>query len=99
MNRQFRTIRLDSRPQGLLAQVAAVIVGVLVLGVAIVVGGILLSVILGLGLIAAVLLYCRVWWLRRSGALDPQAKDQVIETDYIVVSTSQTDDDPDSTDR
>lgn len=92
-------MRLDSRPQSLFAQIVAVIAGVLVLGVAIVVGGILLSVILGLGLIAAVLLYCRVWWLRRSGALDPQAKEQVIETDYIVVSTSPADDDPDSADR
>lgn len=99
MNRQFRTLRFDSRPQGLLAQIVAVIVGVLVLGVAIVVGGILLSVILGLGLIAAVLLYCRVWWLRRKGGSHQQAKDQVIETDYIVVSTSQADDDTDSPDR
>ncbi len=96
MNRQFRYIRLGARPPSLLAQVLAFVVGVVVLGVSIIVGGILLAALLGFGLIIGVVLYFRLQWLRRKAAQSP---DRVIETEYIVVSTSQEDDDEGSKDR
>lgn len=83
---------MASRPRSLLMQLVGVVLGVVFLGVAVVLGAVVLAVLLGLLLLVAVVFYVRLWWLRRRAAAAPPGRgDQVIETEYTVVRTSERD--------
>lgn len=87
---RIRYIRLGgARPQGLLAQLAGIVVGLAVFFVSLVVGAFLLAGLLGFLLLAGVVIVLRAWWLgrrlAREGAGNGPGADDVIEAEYRVV--------------
>ena len=87
-----RYFRFGSRqPQGLLAQVAGVILALGVFFVSLVVGAFLLAGLFGFLLLAGVVVVIRAWWLGRRMARDGTAQGRdtgdVIEAEYRVVDT------------
>jgi uncharacterized protein (DUF58 family) len=76
-------------PDNPLLQFVALVVAAVVAVGAVFLGAILLSLFLGLALVAGVVLYIRLWWLRRS--LGKQAKErparsgEIVEVEYTVV--------------
>lgn len=73
-------------PTNTFLQVVYFILGGLLLIGAVLMGAVILAVALGLAIILALVVYARVWWLRRklrrSGR---QAEDNVLEVEYTVV--------------
>ncbi len=92
-DRQNRYIFAQRRPQSLLGQIIAFVVGVVVLGVSFVFGAFLLTAIFGLVLLVVVAAMIRGWWLRRqmeqtfaSGGPGQQERgSRVIDGDYTVI--------------
>ena len=77
-------------PENPLLQFIALVVAVIVAVGAVFLGAILLSLFLGFALIAGIVLYVRLWWLRRSlgkraGDGSPQSGD-FVEVEYTVVN-------------
>ena len=73
-------------------QVAGLVVGAVVTIGAILVGAVLLSLILGLAVIAGLVLFVRVWWLRRRQRRTPTGEarrssppGEIVEVEYTVV--------------
>jgi len=62
---QYRYVRFDRQPKGLLSQIVAVVVGAAILVVSFVFGAFLLASFFGLVLIVAAVVLVRGWWLRR----------------------------------
>lgn len=81
---------MERRPQGLLAQVLGVIVGIGVIVDSVVVGAFLLAALLGFALIAGTALMLRLWWLRRRMERRG-AEEDVIETEYTVIDARDRD--------
>lgn len=81
---------MERRPQGLLAQVLGVIVGIGVIVASVVVGAFLLAALLGFTLIAGTALMLRLWWLRRRMERR-NAEEDVIETEYTVIDARDRD--------
>ncbi len=92
--RQIRFIRIDQPPRSVLMQVLGFVVGFVALVVAVILGGFLLAALLGFALIAAVVIYARVWWTMRKTQKVPGRGDgdQIIETEYRVIETTEPDD-------
>lgn len=77
-----------SWPQHPLAQVASMLVFLAFAVIAVFVGAVLFSFLFGLAAIAAVVVYARLWWLRRKqrGAVKrPSARGRIIDAQYEVV--------------
>lgn len=85
---RIRYIRFGAgRPQGLLSQLAGIVLGLAVFFVSLVVGAFLLAGLLGFLLVAGLVLMARAWWLgRRPGrAGGAPGEDEVIEAEYRVI--------------
>jgi uncharacterized iron-regulated membrane protein len=82
---QIRHIGIQQKPRSLLMQLIGFVVGLVVLGVSFLLGAFILAALLGFGLILAVVVAIRLWWLRRqlkAGA----ANDEYIDAEYKVVN-------------
>lgn len=89
---RIRYIRVGrGRPQGLLAQIVGIVLGLAVFFVSLVVGAFLLAGLFGFVLLAGVAVVIRAWWLGRRMARDGggnvPGEDDVIEAEYRVVHT------------
>lgn len=95
--RQIRYVRLEQQPRHPLMQLVGLVGGIILVAVSIILGAFLLAALLGLGLLVAVVVFARLWWLRRR--LGPQrAGDEIIETEYRVIrETSRGQDDASGT--
>ena len=89
---QVRYARIDRRPRNPLLQVVGFVFGLAMLGAAIIPGGFLLIGLLGFLLIGAIVVYARLWWLRRKVGREGGQGPQIIETDYRVIDSSEPDD-------
>ena len=87
---EIRYIAVDRRPRNPFLQVVAFIVGLFALGTAAVLGAFLLAALLGALVIGAVIFYARLWWLRRQMPASA-AGDEIIETEYTVISSTTRD--------
>lgn len=85
---QIRYIAVDRRPRSLLMQIIGFVVGVGILIVSVVLGAFLLAGLFGFGLLVALIVYIRVWWLGRKMTAARQ-EDDIIETEYQVIDTSE----------
>jgi Zn-dependent protease with chaperone function len=95
---QYRVYR-SQVPRNPIAQFVALVVAAIVAVGAVFLGAILLSLFLGLAVIAGLVFYFRLWWLRRRMAQSsskPGGGDgQFVEVEYTVVDErSMSDDDP-----
>ena len=92
--RQIRFIRIDQPPRSVLMQIVGFVVGFVALVVAGGLGGVLLAALLGFALIAAVVIYARVWWTMRKTQKVPGrgAGAPLLETEYRVIETTEPDD-------
>ncbi len=82
---QIRYIGIEQKPRSFLMQLIGFVVGLVVLGVSFLLGAFMLAALLGFGLILAVVVAIRLWWLRRqlkAGA----ANDEYIDAEYKVVN-------------
>ena len=77
----------SSRP-GPLAQILSLVLGCLILAVAIFLGALFLAAAVGLGLILAVIIYLRAWWLKRRRPRVDEASEYV-EAEYEVIETRE----------
>ena len=78
-------------------QVVSVLIGLVVLGASVIVGAFVIAAAVGLGLILALIIYGRAWWLTRKAAGD-ESRSGVIEAEYRVVR-AETRQDPASRDK
>jgi hypothetical protein len=85
---QKQFIRIERRPGNIVLQVLGIFVGLLALMAAVIVGGFLLAALLGVGLIAWFVIYLRIWWLTRKTGR-PGGQSDVVEAEYTVISTSE----------
>lgn len=74
-------------PENPILQVLVLVMGAVVAVGAIFVGAILLSLFLGLAVIAGLVLYIRLWWLRRGlrSGKSRSRSDRFVEVEYTVV--------------
>jgi hypothetical protein len=84
-------------PMNPVARLLAAVVAILALVGAFFFGLIILAVAIGVGVAAWLVLWLRMWWLRRKGgAARPRGSggdpDDIIEVEYKVVSRRQSDD-------
>ena len=82
---QIRYIGIEQKPRSLLMQLIGFVVGLVVLGVSFLLGAFMLAALLGFGLILAVVVAIRLWWLRRQINADA-ANDEYIDAEYKVVN-------------
>ena len=82
-------------PENPILQVLALVVGAVVAVGAVFVGAILISLFLGLAVIAGLVLYIRLWWLRRrSGSGKSRSRGgRFVEVEYTVVDERPMSDD------
>jgi uncharacterized iron-regulated membrane protein len=94
---RVRYIAVNPQTRNPFLQLVGLVIGLGTLAIAFVFGAFLLAAFLGLGLIAALFVYLRLWWLRRKmrdggpGA-GPQAGPgggEFIETEYSVINRSR----------
>ncbi|MDH3418103.1 MAG: hypothetical protein OEQ25_10545 [Gammaproteobacteria bacterium] len=85
-------------PENPLLQFVALVVAAVVVVGAVFLGAILLSLFLGLALIAGLILYVRLWWLRRSlskrAGGQPMRSGEIVEVEYTVVGERSPLDEP-----
>jgi uncharacterized iron-regulated membrane protein len=82
---QIRYIGIQQKPRSFLMQLIGFVVGLVVLGVSFLLGAFMLAALLGFGLILAVVVAIRLWWLRRQINADA-ANDEYIDAEYKVVN-------------
>ncbi len=86
MQQRIYRIRPPSNP---ILQVFALIGAAILAAGAIFIGAIFLSLFLGLAVIAGLVLYIRLWWLRRragqTAATGPRRPGEYVEVEYTVV--------------
>lgn len=93
MNGRNFTVGVPSNP---LLQIVYFIVGGIILIGALLMGAVILSLVFGLALIAGIVVWIRVWWLRRkilkaggegaaAAGQEPGSSGRVIEVEYTVV--------------
>ncbi|MFW2405747.1 MAG: hypothetical protein ACN4GT_13330 [Gammaproteobacteria bacterium] len=99
--RETRYIGLDaSKPPNVFVQALAAIAAFGIFVVSVIVGGIVLAGLVGLVLLAVIVIYARVWWLRRQ--IDKAMREQgertggessgeVVEAEYSVVDITDED--------
>jgi hypothetical protein len=88
---QKQYFRIERRPGNIVLQVVGIFIGLLALMAAVIVGGFLLAAILGIGLIAWLVIYLRIWWLMRKTG-KPGGRGDVVDAEYTVISTVERDD-------
>lgn len=85
-------------PENPLLQFVALVVAAVVAIGAVFLGAILLSLFVGLAIIAGLILYVRLWWLRRSlskrGGGQPMQSGELVEVEYTVVDERSPFDEP-----
>ncbi len=82
---QIRYSGIQQKPRSFLMQLIGFVVGLVVLGVSFLLGAFILAALLGFGLILAVVVAIRLWWLRRQINADA-ANDEYIDAEYKVVN-------------
>ncbi len=82
---QIRYSGIQQKPRSFLMQLLGFVVGLVVLGVSFLLGAFMLAALLGFGLILAVVVAIRLWWLRRQINADA-ANDEYIDAEYKVVN-------------
>jgi hypothetical protein len=93
--RYVRYTSLARPPQNPFVRAALFVCGLVVFGFAIVIGGVLLAGLIGLGLLAALVIYARVWWLTRAarrGSTHESGREDVFEAEYRVIEEPDRDD-------
>ena len=94
---QYRLHRARIPENPLLQFLALVVAAVVAVG-AVFLGAILLSLFLGLALIVGVVLYIRLWWLRRKMTARSEARraqsGDFVEVEYTVVEERSPSDEP-----
>jgi hypothetical protein len=100
--RGVRYISLDgSKPPNVFVQALAAVVAFGVFVLSVIVGGIVLAALVGVILLAFIIIYARVWWLRRQ--IEKAAREQgqcmgrdgsadVVEAEYQVIDVTDEDD-------
>lgn len=96
-NRQNRFIFMQRRPQSLLGQIGAFVVGVTVLAVSFVFGAFILAAVFGFVLLLGLIAIVRGWWLKRQMSSDPGVSQSnaetsghdVIDGDFTVIETQR----------
>ncbi len=76
---------LPGRAPGLFARVVAFIVGLGALVISVIVGSLVLAAVAGFVLVVGLVVYARLWWLRRQMQRQARPNDDVIEAEYKVV--------------
>ncbi len=82
---QIRYIGIEQKPRSFLMQLIGFVVGLVVLGVSFLLGAFMLAALLGFGLILAVVVAIRLWWVRRQLNV-AAANDEYIDAEYKVVN-------------
>ena len=94
---QYRLHRARMPDNPLLQFVALVVAAIMAVG-AVFLGAILLSLFLGLALIIGIVLYIRLWWLRRKltgrSQERPAASGDFVEVEYTVVEERSSSEQP-----
>lgn len=85
--RRIRYIEVKPGRQNVLAQVGAMIVGLVVLVVSVILGAFFLAAFFGLVLLVGITLYVRFWWLRQR--IQKARREEFIETEYRVVDSTE----------
>ena len=86
---------MQQRPQSLLSQIIAFVVGIVVLAVSFIFGAFLLTAFFGLVLLIVLVAMVRGWWLRRqmsamrsgSSSYSRGESHEVIDGDYTVIDS------------
>lgn len=94
-NRQNRFVFMQRRPQSLLGQIGAFVVGIMVLAVSFVFGAFILAAIFGFILLLVMIGMIRGWWLKRQMIMAPSSSEtrghDVIDGDFTVIDTHRSD--------
>ena len=89
---QKEYIRIERRPpRNILLQGLGLVLGLLALMGAVIVGGFLLAGLIGVGLIAWLVIYIRIWWMTRKLGTPGGQKD-IVEAEYTVITSTESDD-------
>jgi hypothetical protein len=96
-------IRVETRPGNILFQGLGIVLGLLALMAAVIVGGFLLAALIGVGLIGWLFIYLRIWWLtRKAGKSDgqtvgqPPGQKDIVDAEYTVITTTSERDESDN---
>jgi heme O synthase-like polyprenyltransferase len=93
---QYRVYR-SPLPRNPIAQFIALLIAAIVAVAAVFLGAILLSLFLGLAVIAGLVFYVRLWWLRRRMARSPAGTGsdggEIVEVEYTVIGERSMPDD------
>ena len=87
---RIRYVAVDGPPRNPLLQFFGLVAGLGLLALSFVFSVFLFAALVGLGLVAGLVLYARLWWLRRRMARE--ADGEYLETEYTVVERRETDD-------
>ena len=87
---RIRYVAVDSPRRNPVLQFLGFVAGLGLLAVSFVFGAFLFAALVGLGLVAGLLVYARLWWLRRR--MSREVSDEFIETEYTVVERHETSD-------
>lgn len=100
--REIRYIGLDSgKPPNVFVQALAAVAAFGIFVISVIVGGIVLAALVGIVLLAVIVIYARVWWLRRQIDRAMREQDQragggsseeVVEAEYRVIDITDEDD-------
>ena len=86
---RFRYVAVEGPPRNPLLQFLGFVVGLGLFAVAFVFGAFLLAALVGLGLVAGLVIYLRLWWLARRSAR--ARDDEYLETEYTVLERHRRD--------
>lgn len=87
----------SSASQNPILQVAGLILGAIVAVGAVLVGAVVLSFIIGFAVLAGLVLFVRLWWLRRrmeraAGRPTGRGPGEIVEVEYTIVKERTVDD-------
>jgi len=102
---QYRYILFQQKPQSLISKIVAAIIGLIVLIATFVLGAVVLTTFFGFVVVAGIVIYARIWWLKRKYAAGdssaagsnthagakPASDDVVLDAEYTVIETHDTD--------
>jgi membrane protein implicated in regulation of membrane protease activity len=85
-------VRIERGSGNTLFQGVAIVLGLIALMAAVIVGGFLLAALIAVGLIGWLAIYVRLWWLTRKmrkegGQAVPDAQGEVVEAEYTIIET------------
>jgi len=87
---RIRYVAVEGPPRNPILKFIGFVAGLGLLAVSFVFGAFLLAALIGLGLIAGLVIYLRVWWLRRR--MDRATQSEYLETEYRVVDRHKSED-------